>query len=208
MKKLSAFTLAEIMIAMTVIGVVAALLIPNNFSGTTAKAYKTLYKSTFNQFQQGLVTAANVNKHPLVNASSKDTLPNDAKYTIERFMEHHFKAKPITRNAKKDEIPEGQIEDGKTFLMKNGAQIIFTEDSLDNMDATGCTNSKPCDAYIDVNGNKGPNSIIVCTTGTVSTDLSETCTVSSDAIRDIFPVVIKMDRIYPKTNAADYVLNN
>lgn len=76
------------------------------------------------------------------------------------------------------------------------------------MDATGCTNAHPCDAFIDVNGDKGPNSIVVCTEGTVDTDLSNTCAVTSDAIRDIFPVVIKMDHIYPKTNAADYVLNN
>lgn len=208
MKRFFAFSLAEVMIAMAVIGVVAALVIPTHFSGATTKAYKTLFKSTFEQIQQGLVTAANVNKHAFVNVSSNDTLPNDAKYTIERFMQHHFGAKLITRNAAKDEIPEAQITNGKTFLMRNGAHIVFTQTSLANMDDDGCTNSKPCDAYIDVNGNKGPNTIITCTTGEVSNDLDDACTITSDAVKDIFPVVIKMDRIYPKTNAANYILNN
>lgn len=208
MKRFKAFSLAEVMIAMAVIGVVAALVIPTHFSGTTTKAYRTLFKTTFSQIQQGLVTATNVNKHPFVNASSTNTLPNDAKYTIERFMQHHFGAKLITRNATKDEIPEAQVTNGKTFAMKNGAHIVFTKDSLANMDATGCTNLKPCIAYIDVNGNKGPNTIITCTTGTVSTNINDPCTITNDAVKDIFPVVIKMDRIYPQTNAANYILNN
>lgn len=208
MKRFQAFSLAEVMIAMTVIGVVAALVIPTHFSGATTKAYKNLFKSTFNQLQQGLVTATNVSKHPFVNASSTNTLPNDAKYTVERFMQHHFGAKLITRNAPKDEIPEAQLTNGKTFVMKNGAHIVFTKDSLANMDATGCTNLKPCIAYIDVNGNKGPNSIITCTTGTVSTTITDPCTITSDAVKDIFPVVIKMDRIYPQTNAAAFILDN
>lgn len=206
MKKILAFSLSEVLIAMTIIGVVASLVIPTKLSGARTKAYQTLYKSTFNQLQNGFVTAANVNKHPFVNASDSDTYPNNAQYTLERFMEHHFKAKQVTRNAKKDAIPEAQI--GKTYMLKNGVQIIFTDDSLDNMDATGCTNLRPCDAYIDVNGDKGPNMFIVCTTGNTSTDLTEACTITSDAIKDIFPVVIKMDRIYPKTNAANYILSN
>jgi len=208
MKRFKAFSLAEVMIAMAVIGIVASLVVPTRISGSTTKAYKTLFKSTFQQMQQGLVTAANVNKHPFVNASSKNTLPNDAKYTIEKFMQHHFGAKLITRNAPKDGIPEAQVTEGKTFLMKNGAHVVFTKESLANMDATGCTNSKPCIAYIDVNGNKGPNTIITCTTGAVSTTITDPCTITSDAVKDIFPVVIKMDRIYPNTNAAAYILDN
>lgn len=208
MKRFEAFSLAEVMIAMSVIGIVAALVIPTHFSGATTKAYKTLFKSTFAQIQQGLVTATNVNKHAFVNASSMDTLPNNAKYTLERFMQHHFGAKLITRNASKDEIPEAQVTEGKTFAMKNGAHIVYTKDSLQNMDDTGCTNLKPCIAYIDVNGNKGPNTIITCTTGTVSTTITDPCTITSDAVKDIFPVVIKMDRIYPQTNAAAYILDN
>lgn len=208
MKRFKAFSLAEVMIAMAVIGVVASFVIPTHFSGSTTKAYKALFKSTFQQIQQGLVTAANVNKHPFVNASSKNTLPNNAEYTIEKFMQHHFGAKLITRNAPKDAIPVAQLEEGKTFILKNGAHIVFTKDSLANMDATGCTNSAPCIAYIDVNGNKGPNSIITCTTGTVSTTITDPCTITSDAVKDIFPVVIKMDRIYPQTNAAAYILDN
>lgn len=206
MKKISAFSLSEVLIAMAVIGIVAGLVIPNQISGARTKAYKTLYKSTFEQIQQGLTTAANVNKHPFVKVSNSVTLPNEAEFTLDRFMEHHYNAKEVTRNAPKDSLTEANV--GKTYLMKNGAQVIFDEGSLTIMDATGCTNAHPCDAFIDVNGDKGPNSIVVCTEGTVDTDLSNTCAVTSDAIRDIFPVVIKMGHIYPKTNAADYVLNN
>ena len=193
-----AFTLAEVLIAMTIIGVVAALTVPNLMADTSSSALRTKFKATYVQFQNGLIHAENVQKHAFVDVGVAGT--NNAKYNIDQFMNHHFKAKRINR-------AEGPA--GITYELKSGAQIIFPQATQTIMTNTGCDNSHPCTLYIDVNGRQGPNEIVECTSGTTDgNNILTACTVDANVITDIFPIQVRKSQVLPKTNAVNYILNN
>ena len=192
-----AFTLSEILIAMTVIGVIAAVTVPTLMTDTSSTANRTKFKSTFVQFQTGLTHAENVQKHSFVDVGEKGT--NNAKYSLDEFMGHHFNSRRIARS----EDPAGM-----TYVLKSGAHIIFPQAAQTTMTATGCTNNNPCMIYIDVNGKTGPNEIVLCTSGATSPSLDVACTVDESVVSDIFPIRVQKSQIYPQTNAVNYVLNH
>ncbi len=59
-----------------------------------------------------------------------------------------------------------------------------------------------------VNGLNGPNKEVECTTGKISYDLKESCTVKGRDVTDIYPFIFYDSTIEPLTNAADYVLKS
>ena len=195
--KAKAFTLVEVLLALTIIGVIATLTIPNLLTDTSSAALRTKFKATFTLFQDGLIHAENVQKHHFVDVGEVNT--NDAKYSLQQYMHHHFNARRINRT----EAPEGI-----TYELKTGAQIIFPPETQATMTATGCTISEPCTLFIDVNGRSGPNEIVNCTTGTTSEALNEPCTVDEKVVADIFPIKVQRSHILPLTNAASYILNH
>ena len=74
-----------------------------------------------------------------------------------------------------------------------------------------------CLAYIDVNGNKGPNQVIACDNqvddGIMPTKFTldinpGSCVLTSESITDVYPVIIYDDRIIPATPAAAAVLQD
>lgn len=196
MRFIKAFTLAEVLIAMTIIGIIATLTIPNLVTDSSSSALRTKFKATFTQFQNGLIHAENVQKHAFVDVGNVNE--KGAKYSLDEFMRHHFNAKQTTRT----EAPEGIA-----YKLKNGAHIIFPESAQNTMIQTGCTNNDPCTLYIDVNGRSGPNEIIECTTGTTSETLSDACSVDEKVVFDIFPIKVQRSHIKPLTNATSYILN-
>lgn len=204
MKKNKAFTLSEILIAITIIGIIAVLTIPNLFSDTSAAAFNTKFKTTFNQIQSTLSHAENVQKHPFVKVAvyDGDTAPAGASYSLDEFMKHHFN---ISSQSGRTLAPASQNSNNTwsaSYRLKNGAELIFSGNAIDTMNATGCTNNKPCIAYIDVNGQKEPNQEVKCTSGS-----DDTCIVDDSVINDIFPIEIRFSNVYPHGYAATYVLN-
>ncbi len=196
-----AFTVTEILIALMIIGVLAALALPNLIEGTSSAAYNTKFKAIFSDIQQSLIHAENVQRHPFVKVGGEYDDRNDAEYTLKKYMMHHFEAPKTSRTT----FPASS--NSHTYKLKNGAHIIFPKSSLDIMLATGCDSGHACVAYIDVNGNQGPNEEVYCTTGTQSDDLTDACTVNEKLLSDVYPIVFKSSHIYPKTNAVNYILS-
>lgn len=193
-----AFTLSEVLIAMTIIGIIATLTVPNLMSETSSTAFKSKFKATYTQIQNGLIYAENVQKHAFVDVGTEGT--NNAKYSLDKFMRHHFDAKQTART---------EAPDGTAYKLKNGAHIIFPGTTQTTMINTGCNNSSPCLVYIDVNGRSGPNEIIECTTGTTNRDdIMAACTVDENIIADIYEIKIQRSQIYPFSNATNYALNH
>ena len=198
MQKLKAFSLAEILIAMTIIGIVAILTFPNLMTDTSSTALRTKFKTVYTQLQDGLIYAENVQKHSFIDVGTPGT--NNAKYSIDQFMRHHFNAGQVARS---------QGPNGLAYKLKNGAHVIFPQETQTTMATTGCDNSHPCLVYIDVNGNTSPNEIVECTTGlTNRNDVLAACTVDENVISDIFEIKIQRSRITPYSNATNYVLNH
>lgn len=211
MKKSLAFTMSEVLIAMTVIGIVAALVVPNTFKGTQSKANSVVFKTTFAQIQQGMITTANVKKRDFVKigdgAGTGTTGLTKTVDQLSKYLQQNFNLTKITRSVPKDGLDEAD-ERYAVYSLKSGAQVIFPKATIITMRDHGCSNAHPCDAYLDVNGKRGPNQIIQCQdSDDTDADISAACTVSENFSHDIFPIVIKNNHLYPGSNAVNYVLS-
>jgi prepilin-type N-terminal cleavage/methylation domain-containing protein len=56
MKKRFGFTLAEVLITLGIIGVVAAMTIPTLMTNTTASQFKTAYKKSLSNLKQAILS--------------------------------------------------------------------------------------------------------------------------------------------------------
>ena len=83
----------------------------------------------------------------------------------------------------------------------NNTTLFFNDSSVFQFPGTaaGCTEAAPCKGFIDVNGLKGPNKTVSCSSGA-----DDTCQVASPT--DIYPVIFYDQTILPATPAARAVL--
>lgn len=198
-----AFTLAEVLIAVAIVGIIAVLTIPNFAVDASGQAFNTKFKTTYNQIEQVLIQAEYVQKHSFVDVSSDEHLLVGAKYTLDSYMKSHFNGVSKSNRDDKQIAPAGEDGSGlksQTYKLKNGAEMIFVGETLQTMNVTGCTNNKPCIVYIDVNGQKGPNQIVECTK-------NDPCIVDESIVNDLFPIEIKFSSVAPGSEAVEYILS-
>ena len=99
-----------------------------------------------------------------------------------------------------------------TYLfMNDGIAFIFDNSQYECAEQTSTTTDQYCFGWIDVNGQKGPNRVVQCDTGSyvpaAGDDASEddaTCVVSNPT--DIYPVMFYDQSIVPATAAGRAVL--
>ena len=167
MKKLG-FTLAEVLITLVIIGVIAAMTVPTLMNNTNSQEFRTALKKAISGVNQALTLHYALEGLGAQDYNSEETLISDV-----------FKTRVNT--------VDGEYTDGYTIQGPGGANgctptatnsfvtqdgIIFCIDNWDNgqgSDATDQTaacnayNTRPCtdegtpNLYIDVNGDKNPN---------------------------------------------------
>lgn len=239
------FTLAEVLITLGIIGVVAAMTMPSLIANYNGKKYRTAFKKTVSVLSQ----AAAMNKAnedfdysgatgsygvSVEGVSRNFFIYNIAENNIKGIEYtdtiNHFENE-ATIGLKKDEdgyssysikqaTPQSfnyfSTDQIGAYALPDGVWVTFPDGfSIGDCHlAEGQTISKwfdyecsgPCIAgcagYIDVNGPKGPNKEVSCTTGTTSFDLDEHCTVSDGSMGDVFPVIFHDSVVEPATNAA------
>ena len=99
--------------------------------------------------------------------------------------------------------------DNVTLFFNDGIMFSYDPDTAVNctkdesLDVTWNQNS--CSGFVDVNGTRGPNKVVVCD-GKNSGDVTgnETCTVSNPT--DIYPVMFYDSTVLPSTEAGRVVL--
>ena len=77
MKKFNAFTLAEVLITLGIIGVVAAMTMPTLMNSTNGAQYKTAYKKALSVLSQAVVLNVALDDYDLFQATSTATGTND-----------------------------------------------------------------------------------------------------------------------------------
>ena len=182
MKKLG-FTLAEVLITLVIIGVIAAMTVPTLMNNTNAQEYRSALKKAISSVNQALekcyalegITAQDVDQAGLVN--------------------NIFKKHLQVLNNTGDVNVEGVS--GDTFVTADG--MIFTVTGFQGGSEGGDTNcdyenqhacgSEP-NLYIDVNGQKGPN--------------KHTTTYKQP--RDIYQATIYAQRVIPYGEASQGVM--
>ena len=119
--KKSAFTLAEILITLGVIGVVSAMTMPTVIKNYQKKVASTRVKSAYSQLLQA------VQRSEVDNDEIKgwDFSTTDTKTFMEKYLEPYFKGMTLCTNLEK--CPTGITSDNadRRYFLSNGIQVDF-----------------------------------------------------------------------------------
>ncbi len=221
------FTLAEVLITLGIIGVVAAMTMPTLMNQTNGAQYKAAYKKALSAISQGVtlnVALDDVSFADTTVASATTTNTDSKPNTADILRTRMNVVKSVgeagytfpTVKASVCQDADGHViacANGTTateqalkldlFLFLNDG-VVFAFDKADY----GCTNvasqsggtDKICYGAVDVNGAKGPNKVVTCDGSTTG----ESCTVTSPT--DVYPVVYYDQTILPASDAAKAVL--
>lgn len=217
MTKRFGFTLAEVLITLGIIGVVAAMTMPTLMNQTQGAQYKTAYKKALSALSQAVTLNVALDEWNFADATGKgDT------YLIDKMLSSRM-------NVVRTETSYGNIKDSKgkdyavtlatgavgagtvpdltktdntTLFFNDGIMFSFPTASANcTMDATqGATGrNKFCKGFIDVNGVKAPNKLVKCD----NTDASK-CEIKNPT--DVYPVMFYDSTVLPNSPAARAVL--
>lgn len=151
MTKKLGFTLAEVLITLGIIGVIAALTIPTLMNQTGQAEYKTALKKAVSALNQAV----------RMSVALEDFDFSDFDNDIETQKPYSMFT---SRMKVVDTAPENfSLYDGfgggsqYTLILNDGIAIAY------EAGAEHCTSSSKCQLFVDVNGPKGPNIISTAT---------------------------------------------
>ena len=231
MTKRFGFTLAEVLITLGIIGVVAAMSIPTLIANTNSAKFRSQFKKTVATLNQAALmstaqfdydfagaseasdaTKLNAQTNPSVAAMMGSTL---AGVTITTGTSPYATEPTVTGSDKITTKYYAKLADGSMFVFNGAATGCTVEPGSDPAKyISSDTNSlatKGCVGWIDVNGASNPNAESACTEDGVSgfyTSNSTKCTVKNDAAstKDIYPVVFHDAVVEPATYAGRAIL--
>ena len=168
---IKAFTLAEVLITLTIVGVVAALTIPTLVSKIQNKVLISQFKETYSLLNQAL-TLTNYERGIPYKCYTTNTGENYAFTECNEFYENFFKnlktrkAATVTKHpykTKEEVLQEGggitnnscsftMMEASELYYLNNGSKIFINQ-------ATNPNYQSHMKTYfiLDINGDKGPN---------------------------------------------------
>jgi prepilin-type N-terminal cleavage/methylation domain-containing protein len=211
MTKRFGFTLAEVLITLGIIGVVAAMTIPTLIANTNGAKYRSQFKKTISTLNQAGLMAqaqydfdyagttaactAGASDHPeniftfcsLLNGTLTGQTYYDSLADVKRNNNGTQVAYSIVAAPTLGTSTEGYhaygLSDGSLVAFKSGA-VGCTLDIGSRINAAWITANPNCVGFIDVNGATLPNKEVTCGTGstTTATTAAETpCSVKNDA---------------------------
>ncbi len=225
MKKFSAFTLAEVLITLGIIGVVAAMTMPTLINQTNGAQYRAAFKKELSVISQAVTLNVALEDWDFADIDGTKTLEGmlKARTNVVRSAKYSEIAgtksgettsggegySPIIdlTGLKQDVTPD--TDDGKTHVdvkatapVAGDKVLMFNDGSMFifTEPTAGCTEKKPCQGWFDVNGMKGPNKLTKCDGGTNA----DTCSVKIPT--DIFPVKFYDRTILPNSGEGRAVL--
>lgn len=244
MKK-HAFTMAEILISLTIIGVIAALTLPALTGNISSKQFATTYKKAYATIAQALKMGASegrdasqgmsILEHILTdNIGAKSISTADKTlWTIEAPAKSTWAIDNDTKA-----IGNGPNSNAHSIAVNSNYQVFMLKDGMSHLIVKTPTDNKCfgagkpvyvsnrlvftgryCEAFLDVNGAKGPNIVVSCANQAVAGVMPSAftvdnaqnvgnCKISTSIMTDVFPVIIYDDKIIPATPAAAAVLQD
>jgi len=196
------FTLAEALITLVIIGVIAALTIPAILVNTEQHEYKSAFKKALSMLNQvielniALDGYGPLNTDDISSTESEDTLYHLFKrrmnvistsedYTLGGESNFAFFTADGMRYEFPKTIAQGAVRGG-TFSDVNGHCAEYT-DTTGVEDEGGVPRNKPCLVIVDVNGEKRPNPR---KTPEADTGYKVPQAASTSRLLDVFPVVV------------------
>lgn len=230
MTKRFGFTLAEVLITLGIIGVVAAMTMPTLMNQTNGAQYKAAYKKALSAIGQAItlnVALDGGNFYDTVagggtSASADQTTANTIANILSTRMNVVSSSNALaTGHTITNASTTATLPTVNTFLYFNDG-TMFAFNGTDNectVNTEAGATGKVCEGYIDVNGQKGPNKVVNCntatstakdtwaantTTGKFERTDAAACEVGNPT--DVYPVFFYDQTITPATNAAKAVL--
>ena len=209
----SGFTLAEVLITLGIIGVVAAMTMPTLMNATNGAQYKTAFKKALSVISQAVVLNLALDEYDL------DTgVTGTGDGSIYKLIDNKMNTVDTFNGAIADYSPmlgatstqtAADLSSNYTFFFNDGVMFTFPQTaancSKENvMNGNKIVEGTPCRGFIDVNGKKGPNRQAICNKVNGEQTKGDDCVV--DTVDDIFPVVFYDQGIYPASDAGRAVL--
>ena len=232
MKKSLGFTLAEVLITLGIIGVVAAMTMPTLINSTQGAQYKAAFKKALSAISQGVTLNVALDGSSFADAvagtAGKTDKPSSGDSVASILGSRMNVVNPATAlgytiTDTNTMLPSGDNAADTFLFFNDGSMFAFNHAAAGcTFEALGGATVNICEGYIDVNGAKGPNKVVACDAGTgaVTTakdtftkdeDTGKTtktdataCTVGNPT--DVYPVFFYDQTIVPSTNAAKAVL--
>ena len=204
MTKRFGFTLAEVLITLGIIGVVAAMTMPTLINQTNGAQYKAAYKKALSAISQGVTLNVALDDYDFKDLSGATGTGNGTMLELLQKRMNVVKNSTgnITNYSPKDASDAALAYNSNTAVYFNdGSMFVFVPGTKGCTRAdNGTISGTSCKGFIDVNGVKGPNKMVKCDSGTSG----NTCTVAIPT--DIYPVIFYDQAILPNSHAARAVL--
>lgn len=226
------FTLAEVLITLGIIGVVAAITIPSLISNYQMTANRTRLKkivSILNQvgqmskekydFDYSGMTSSYVDPVGGSCTDNPDTTTSfcamiNGTLSQAQYLGFSLGNYTITKSSTESYSPFNSRH--QAWKLAEGAIIAIEMDKAKNctlelgqtLDSTWISTHQGCLGYIDVNGATRPNKEVSCSDGKTTSFSPETpCTVRKDKqyMTDVYPIVFHDSTVEAATNAAAYI---
>ena len=216
------FTLAEVLITLGIIGVVAAMTMPTLMNSTQGAQYKAAYKKALSALSQAVTLNVALDEWSLADLESNAAGTYGLKTMLKSRMNVVRDAEEKAFNDAKNQPYSVKVGSGTgigvatvsapgtnnvTLFFNDGIMFTFQGDQIENC-TRGADGTKAitaidtsCRGFIDVNGIKAPNKVVACDGGD-GTDGN--CEIKSPT--DIYPVIFYDQTIMPNSVAARAVL--
>jgi len=207
MEKRFGFTLAEVLITLGIIGVVAAMTIPTLMNSTGQAEFKTGFKKAISTLNQGITmnVALADSDFSVLTASDFATDGSIANMFATRLNVVNTTTAADPGLDAAGSLPANMANASNyTLFLNDGEAISFQQSAaacLESVYAAGCT------AIVDVNGGKKPNRLSNCSSTATVVD-NTACTKANLLVGDRFSVRFLGNQVQPNGEAARFVMYN
>ena len=197
------FTLAEVLITLAIIGIVAALTIPSVISNYQQQEFKTGLKKAVSVLNEAIQT----------NIAQDGETPYETDDLFKYLTKHMSIIKTTAHNGSTEQNESFYTTDGMRYeMMPHRGFRIYENDnnmwvgykkwhcgSLGLNNNPNNTTENPCVILVDVNGDKKPNPRYVTNTMNVSTFVVQNSypSPSDKKVQDIFTIMITDEKAIP-----------
>ena len=168
-KNKSGFTLAEVLVTLAVIGIVAALAVPSLLNNTNNSQYKTGLKKSVALLNQTLQLKI-----------ARDGQDASASTTAPQLMNFFANEMRVIRTGANNDF---YTVDGFHYTFTSKGGCLATDTTLTSQ--TGLDATATCEVLVDVNGDKGPGIV------------SSGATAADATFADQFTLIIQQQAIVP-----------
>ena len=185
------FTLAEVLITLVIIGVIAAMTVPTLMQNTNAQEYRTAFKKSISALSQALSLSYALDGITASDCSSVTELVDDIFKKRLSVIDSTTSASAGTWKGTGDASCSGTV-----LTTNDGIKYCFASHSGSTSTTGACNvyNTEPCSSgagvYIDVNGDRKPNKL----------------TTNANAPKDIYTAIIYSQKVVPYGEAAQGVM--